>query len=498
MKMKIMYQMMNKNNDELNKKIEKLKNENNKLLEKMQNDIERKMNDKINKIEKNKNEEEQKKIILLKKEKEEERKDILKRINKGSEETLKFKEFIDKKPQIKKYLYQKINNSFKEKENKLISNENNKRKEIMKPMKFVFNEMIENYQKYKDKKNLELEEKTQKLKNSWSERSLLIPAYKTKLSNTLEKEEKDMKKEKDNEKQKKKEMKNNQINYSKKIENRHIFIQKQFNDKQKNKSLDEDLIIRNHKILKTPLIKNNLNNYSNLIREKLFLKNNTKSSDSKNISNIDNDIKTKSINKSELLNKSNIIKLPNLNNNIKLKKYKIKSDSELSQDKINKSNINVKFRRNNLNLKRNRSKINQTTQIENVDYKGTNDINKLIEKNGFNNKTLELANCRIESLVQKQKQKSFLLKCEGGIQKNPSLGDEVCDMLIDSMTAKLSLIKEIDKIQQDYKNKLKLVDKSIENRISRENILNEKKNDDSNKSNSEQSFISSLSKEDDK
>ena len=77
----------------------------------------------------------------------------------------------------------------------------------MKPMENDLNTMMKNYQKYKYKKNLELAEKTQKLKNSWSERNLLIPTYKTQLRHMLDIEEQNMKSQKENEKQKIKKMK---------------------------------------------------------------------------------------------------------------------------------------------------------------------------------------------------------------------------------------------------------------------------------------------------
>jgi hypothetical protein len=37
------------------------------------------------------------------------------------------------------------------------------------------------------------------------------------------------------------------------------------------------------------------------------------------------------------------------------------------------------------------------------------------------------------------------LKLSGGVANRPELGEEVCNLMIDSIQAKLSLIKEIDK-----------------------------------------------------
>jgi len=433
-------------NEEYNKRLRKLKNENNKLLANMHSDLEKNLIKKTNEIENNKRKETEKKMILLKKKKDEERKDILKRKNKSVEETLKLNEYIHKKPEIREYLYQKIKNNFKEKENKIITKENINRKKIMKPLENDINELIKNYKEYKNKKNVELKEKTQKLKNSWSERYLLLPMYKSKIQKIVDEEEQNSKHEKENEKEKKKELKNNQIKYSKKIEEKQMFMMKIFNEKQKNKSLDEDLILRKNNNSKLPLM-NNINNYCDSIREKLFIKNKSQDNIKQMTNNMKKIIKPSKIIKSEQENKSNITKLPSLNDKINLKNYTIKKITNLNKDK--KTHTQKVGRNNNIN----KIKIDKTVQVENVDYKGTNEINRLIEKNGFNEKTLELASFKLESIRQKQKEKSLLLKCEGGFEKNPDLGEEVCDLLIDSMTAKLSLIKEMDKIQQDnYKN----------------------------------------------
>ena len=502
LKNKLSNLIMNQSNDELNIKIKKLKNENIKLLANMQNDIEKNLIKKINEFEKTKKEEEQNKLLLIKKIRDEERKEIIKRKNKMSEETKKLNQFINKKPEIKKYLYQKINNTFQEMTNKRILQENNKRKIIMKPiMEDEMNEMMRNYKIYKNKRNLEIQENTQKLKKSWSERNMLIPTYKTQLKQLIEEEDHNMKVEKENEIEKKKEMKNNQINYSKKLEDKKVFIQKQINEKNKNK--DEETILKNRISPKPPLIMSNINIYSNLIREKLFLKQNNKSQDNiklpnnkdflnkNNTNNKYTILKSKALDISDKIRKANMIKLPNLN------MYKINNIINLNNNEndnnSNKNNRNISIIKGTNNSVTNKNKNSKTIQVENVDYKGTKEIQKLIEKNGFDRNTLEMANSKLERLSEKQKQKSLLLKCEGGFVNNPGLGEEVCDILIDSMTAKLSLINEMDKIQYNKnKKKPKLVDESSG---PGGNInINDNNNDDDNEENEDNDY-SSFNKE---
>jgi hypothetical protein len=165
---------MNQSSDEVNIRIKKLQNENKKRLNIMQKDLENKLLERENKFKENLNKEKENKINILKKIRNEERKEILKRKIKGNEETKKLIEYVNRKPIIPKYLYQKLDNDFNEKANNRLLRENNKRKNFMKPMEYDLNDMLKNYQEYKNKRNLELQEKTQKLKKSWSERSLLF------------------------------------------------------------------------------------------------------------------------------------------------------------------------------------------------------------------------------------------------------------------------------------------------------------------------------------
>ena len=60
-----------------------------------------------------------------------------------------------------------------------------------------------------------------------------------------------------------------------------------------------------------------------------------------------------------------------------------------------------------------------------------------------------------------KKQKNLLLKCSGGVANKPELGEEVCDLMIDSIQAKLSLIKEMDKSLDESINDEEKKEKSI-------------------------------------
>ena len=66
-----------------------------------------------------------------------------------------------------------------------------------------------------------------------------------------------------------------------------------------------------------------------------------------------------------------------------------------------------------------------------------------------------MVNSKLENLKEKREQKEMLLKYQGGVASNPDLGEEVCDMLIDSVNAKMSIMDEMKKLsKKSNKNNL--------------------------------------------
>jgi len=417
-----------KKNDKVNARLKMLQEQNNKLLLNMNTDVENRIKqkeEKLNLEEKQKNENY---LKLLEKMRSEEKNEILKRKNKINEEKEKVEEYINKRLEVKEYLYQKKNSEFNKKMKKIISEENQKRKNNMQSMELSnMNDFIKNYEIIKVKKHLELEKKSKFLKKSWSERGMMISKYKNGLSNLIDEEEKNRKLERQMILDKKMSMKNKQIDYSKKFENNLIMDYKQNNiykddtmKKIKNKYNKKDEYKPNLKL-------KSLNNYCNSIRKKLLTK---KSTESKNILNI----KPNHIDLTKNQNSFNIIKTPNL---------KLPNLSTNNQNQI--SNKDIKF-----------TKLEKNPKVYKL--KKNDEIQNLIDKNGINAITLEMVNSKLENLKEKKEQKDLLLKYQGGIASNPDLGEEVCDMLIDSMNAKMSLMDEMKRLVKKG-NKKNLVDR---------------------------------------
>ena len=420
----------------IEKKIKKLQEESEKLQLIMKKDLEekkKKKNDEINDREKK---EEEKRNDLLKKMREEERDFVIKRNKKNTEELLKFKEFIKKKP-LENYLYQKQKNNYEKKEINLVKLENIKRKAVMKHIDIKeFDEMRKNFEEIKSKKVKESNEKMKTIKESWSQRYKLIPLYVNPLSKIVSDEENKMKQEEQNKILRRKNLKKLQENYN---------VPKPL------KIIKEKIAENENKITKTPklkLIKSN--SYSDILRQRMIdkykalkIKAEKNKKDDELLDDEDYLLDERQLSQ-KILGKRK-------NNDKKYTKINKSFDKKDKNRKKLKTEDYLKERRkiNELNRKKKRD----LGELTNLDYCGTNDIKKLIKDNGINDNMLKVAKCKLESIEEKKRQKNLLLKCCGGVANKPELGEEVCDLMIDSIQAKLSLIKEIDKSLDEEEKK---------------------------------------------
>ena len=415
-------------NQLLKSKMKKLKEERNKIQIKIQAHLEKQMIKKNTELTKMENDENNKRIAFLQKMRDEEKKDLLKRRKKNTDELSKLREYINNKPPTEKYLYQKKIQKFSEDENNLIIKENNKRKQFMKHIDLnEFNEMKKNLDENKYKQIMDSNEKTKVLKESWAQRQKLIPLYVSPLSKITIEEEYKTKEEEQNKILRSIELKNIQKNYSKNVPKPLKIVRQKIEDETHQK--------------KTHVIKSN--SYSDLLRQKMIKnynkKNKQKSCELISNNNINNNLTTKGENKQKLSQKI-------LQNNLSSQNSKNRNLEKKTQIDYLKE-----FRR--INQEKKEQKIKSGKYQNLIEYTGTNDIKNLIKNNGINNNTLKVANSRLESLEEKKKRKNLLLKCSGGVANKPELGEELCDLMIDSIQAKLSLIKEIDKNLEKHEEK---------------------------------------------
>ena len=398
----------------IEKRLKKLRDESEKIKLIMQKDLEKQIDKKNNEINDKEKKEEEKREAMLKKFHDEEREDIEKRKKKNSESLLKIKQNIKKKHKEKIYLYQQKIIKYNSDENNLVKLEKIKRKAYMKHIDLSdFNEMKKNYEQIKSKKQLETNLKIENIKKSWAERHKLIPLYINPISKLITEEDKKAKKEEKDKIAKIKNLKTLQKNYSNDKIPKPI---KRIEDKIDNESEKNSNRIRPY------LIKSN--SYSNIIRQKII-----------------ENYKEKERNKEILENE-------------------LESNNESIDKEKNKKNVvrdYLQERRKLKELKKERKK--SEVGISTRDYIGLNEVKNIIKEKGMDNNTFKFVKSKLQSIEEKTKQKNMLLKFSGGVANKPELGDEVCDLMINSIKTKLSLIKEMDKnlddsfVEEDEENK---------------------------------------------
>ena len=416
-------------NEIIEEKIKKIQEDSKKLQLKMKSDLEEVINKKNFKMDQLEKEKEDKIKKYLNDMKEEEKKYIKTRNQKAKEQLLKLKELQlenNKEQKNKKtmHLYKKIEDNFLKNEEDKVKIENKSRKEKMKHIDLnEFNELAKNFDEMKSKQLYESKLKIKKQREIWSQRYKLIPEYVNPLNKVIE-EEKNIMKKKEQEK---------------------ILEMQKLKDLQKQYKVPKPLIIAKEKTIdivdqrkqksKKILIKSS--SYSDVIRQKMMVKFNTTKNKKEKGEEADTNINKAK----DIIN----FKLPL----ICLKEKYRKVNKSFEKDKNNNQNHELStdyLNQRRLINEKNRERKRNLGELSNLDYSKTNDIRKLIKENGLDENMLKMAKSKLEILDEKKKQKSLLLKLNGGIANKPDLGEEICDLMIDSIQARLSIIQEIENL----------------------------------------------------
>ena len=413
-------------NELIEEKFKKFQEDSKKIQLKMQEEMKEVIERKHYEIEKKKieNEEKTKKFINDKREKEKE--DIKNRNQKAREQVLKLKVLINNKPISTSLIYKENEDKYLKNEKKLVNNENERRKEYMKRIELnEVNEFAKNFDEKKSKKLIESNLKIEKEKEKWSQRYKLIPQYTNPLTKIISDDEKKIKEKVEKMNLEKKKYKELQKHY--KVP-RPLII---FKEKKEN---------NNNKKHKKLLIKSG--SYSDILRQKMKIKFYT----NKNIKKKEEEENNKKMNK-KIIN----FKLPLIC--IKEKARTINKSFEKVKNNQKNELITEYLRQKRLINEKIREKKRNSGELPKYDLALTNDIKKLIKDNGMDQDVLNLAKSKLENLQEKKKEKSLLLKVNGGIDKNPEIADEICDLMLDSIQAGLSIIEGVensDEINNDY------------------------------------------------
>ena len=374
---------------------------------------------------------EEQKLLALKHKREIEREDIKKRQEKNHEELLKLLKFRNVRPKKEYYLYEKIYNNYLDREDNLIKKENAKRRAKMKHIDSQeFLEMEKSYQERKVQLEENNKETKKALKKEWNERQKLIPNYINPFIKIINEEQEKIEQEKELKIQKIIQHKNNMINFSNKLRNPKKWKEKnEYNYLLEKEKMEQKLKIFNQSLASK-------NEYSDRIRNKI-MKKNKKSKEKKEsiIEDKNGDIKNyKDITiikpSSGKINKRKNFVTKDDKGNIIHSVHNIKDEQNLcnKKDKI----------RDYLAEKRKKEK----PKLNNI-Y--ANDIKNFLKKCGITENSLFMTKCKLDVLKEKKNQKNFFLKQNGGIAKNPEVGEELFNLSLNIIRGKLAIIEELEK-----------------------------------------------------
>ena len=377
---------------ERNKRIEK---DLNKKYDKMKKEMEMKIT-----------EEKAKQIENFKKMKEKEKQIIEKRCKENDEIYNKYKPYISRKMKenIKDYLFLKKEEAFKNEEKLLIEKENLRRKEKMKINFNEINEFEKNINLQQEKTKTEQNERKKKLFLEWKERKSSLPTYNLNLNKNKEESDEENNEDKDNGIITARDKKDKMLLFANEIKNKR---QPEINEKLKNKRM---LLIQS---IENPKMAVKLSH-------KLLFQKYKKFSD-----DLNKEIKTN----------KNTLKDIKLNNSLsprrnKKRLYPLHPKSKTKIDYLTELIIKKEKKKSLSNEKDLKEDFNKA--------KWSKEIN---DKNGSVTENINYVKEQTKIIDNKIKQKEQFLKLNGGVENSPEIGQEMSKLIIDSIGAKLSILK---------------------------------------------------------
>ena len=374
---------------------------------------------------KEKEAEKQKEEILFKF-KEQQKSIQLKQLKNNEKQILKCKPFIREKPEkrINSYLFKIYQNKFLKKEEKLQKNENKKRKEKMKAMNFKeLKEFAENFDEQKSKNEEENKLQKIKLEKEWKERKNVLPTYKCQSFELLDNDVKEKAEDIKNKEMKKEKLIKLKKSYSQQVKDQFTPI------------INKDLYNKRIELIKelerSASEKYKINNsYKNKKKKKIVFKkiDPNKPSKYKWKLKLEEDVFDK-MNNSDmdmryLVRRPKKINILSIYNQKKENEKKNMNNNDIINSKENKKTENEIF---NKNLGINKWEKAIENKKRNI-YENMSDVKK-----------------EVEIISKKALEGEQLLRINGGIKNNIELGQNVTNLLIDSIQAKLSILNKLGK-----------------------------------------------------
>ena len=320
----------------------------------------------------------------------------------------KTKQYINEKNNKteKDYLYFINKEKFENEEQKLLDKEKHKKKEFV--TKDEIKELDAKIKKQKKNFENEEKEKTKLLHEMWNDRNQIVQSYKTNISINLENEEKKKKVEEIEKKTKKKELELLKLNYSNKS------VPKPKINEKLRKNIEE----RKNKIDKESVLNTQNNNKKRLEIYKLPSPKKRKIDSLPNISE-------------EFINSNiSVAKSAEFSKYLFTKPKKLKPIRLLHPKPERPIDYLEQFRKKNSSNQTYKKKVSITLD----ENDNTRDLYQKIQ----------LVQDQAQNVDNKVKMKQQEMKMKGGYIRNIKIGDEIGDMLIQSIEAKINIMNKLN------------------------------------------------------
>ena len=385
---------------------------------KRKNDADKIANKVKEQLEKKEEEDKKKRDEILKKFRE----DLLKADSKRTEEQKKifdkYKDFKNNKLKEKEkdYIYYKNIENYEKNNENIIKAEKIKRKELMRSVRLdeikKFNQELDE----KKKNNSEINKKKE-LEEKWRENKKNLPNYVSPFFSNPENEIKKQLEDKEIQKEKIDALVKTKLDYAEKIK------QPTFNPELKKK---RETIIKN--LTEKPVVKDTLFDHK---KKRILLKKRDPNKPSK----YKWKLKLEDENSLELNYQNEI------NKKIYKKPKKLNVSFEAKRKEIPDKKIDYL---NELKKERELAEKNDKESISKKTEKNIRKWDKMLKKNGNIVDNVNNVKQQAEYFEREAEQKEKFLRYNGGIEKNPELGQQVSNLIINSIQAKLSILNTVN------------------------------------------------------
>ena len=392
----------------------------------IQNDINQLMERRKKEIEMKDKEAEKERMEIVQKFREQEKAIEQKHSKKNIEIMMKYKPFLDKKLEnkISDYRYNKMLEKYNDKEKKFLNQAKEQRHKLYNSDKYeVINEFQKKVDERKEKDDQEREIKRKEMLEKWKSMKSSLP--KCNFENIAEKEQK-RKEEEERKRQQAHALREERMNYGDMIRERRS---PEINDGLKK---EREKLIKTLEDPKTAQIKYTLNKQK---KNRIILKKRDNSKPSKYKWKLK--LEDSSSYEEELNN--NLIKKPK-----RINLQTIPRTNSLTQGKKHdylRDIIAEKEEKNRVMSSQNNNQEKDLQEVKNMEKKWGKSMD---DNKGTLIENISDVKEKIISIEKEAKMHERLMKLNGGIGNNPSMGKKVSNLLIDSIEAKLSILNKIN------------------------------------------------------